>query len=102
MYGVMHCLPRAASVGLNIVAANHVIHYTREWNPAIENQATDRCYRIGQLRPVKVYYPVMKSPIFISAEERLDELLTSKRKLMRNVIVPSNLGIKAEEFRDII
>ncbi len=49
-FNVLILSPRAAGVGLNITGANHVIHYTREWNPAIENQATDRVYRIGQKR----------------------------------------------------
>jgi len=101
-FNVLILSPRAAGVGLNIVCANHVIHYTREWNPAIENQATDRVYRIGQTKPVTVYYPVMKCVDFTTAEVRLDELLAKKRKLMRNVIVPSDLSVKWEEFRDII
>ncbi len=45
----------AAGVGLNVVGANHVIHYTRHWNPAKEEQATDRAYRIGQTIDVTVY-----------------------------------------------
>lgn len=59
-FNVLILSPKAAGVGLNIVVANHVIHYTREWNPAIENQATNRVYRIGQEKPVTVYYPIMK------------------------------------------
>ena len=75
--------PDAAGVGLNITGANHVIHYTRLWNPAKENQATDRVHRIGQTRPVTVYYPIIVGDGFHSVEERLDELLTEKKELAR-------------------
>lgn len=101
-FNVLILAPRAAGVGLNIVSANHVIHYTREWNPAIENQATDRAYRIGQKKPVSVYYPIMGDHSFTTAEVRLDELLMKKRALMKNVIVPSDLTIKWQEFEDIL
>ena len=56
-FGVCVLSPIAAGAGLNIVAANHVIHLERHWNPAKEDQATDRAYRIGQTRPVTVYLP---------------------------------------------
>ena len=101
-FNVLILSPRAAGVGLNIVAANNVIHYTREWNPAIENQATDRVYRIGQEKDVNVFYPIIKSSDFTTSEERLDTLLQEKRTLMKSVIVPSDLQIKAEDFQDIL
>jgi SNF2 family DNA or RNA helicase len=56
-FGVLVLSPVAVGYGVNIQAANHVFHYTRTWNPAKEDQATDRAYRIGQLKPVYVYYP---------------------------------------------
>lgn len=80
--------PRAAGVGLNIVAANHVIHYTREWNPAVENQATDRAYRIGQTRPVHVHYMISTSAKGRTVEETLADLLAEKRQLMKDFVVP--------------
>jgi SNF2 family DNA or RNA helicase len=55
-FGAIILSPLAVGFGLNIQAANHVIHYTRTWNPAKEDQATDRAYRIGQTRDVHVYY----------------------------------------------
>lgn len=61
--------PEAAGVGLNIVEANHVIHYTRHWNPAKEEQATDRAYRIGQKKDVYVYYPIISNVESIEREE---------------------------------
>jgi superfamily II DNA or RNA helicase len=65
--------PIAAGAGLNIVAANHVIHLERHWNPAKEDQATDRVYRIGQTKPVRVYLPVSRHP---NSERRaFDEVL---------------------------
>lgn len=70
---------QVAGVGLNITEANHVIHYTRPWNPAKENQATDRVHRIGQKRAVKVYYPIIFDDRFQTFEKKLDELLKIKR-----------------------
>ena len=99
--GAIILSPKAAGVGLTITAANHVIHYTREWNPAVENQATDRAYRIGQEKPVSVYYPILGSEAFLSADEKLDLLLDSKRDLMKRVIIPADLSIKIEDFADI-
>lgn len=61
-FGICILSPIAAGAGLNIVAANHVIHLERHWNPAKEDQATDRAYRIGQTRPVSVYLPAARHP----------------------------------------
>lgn len=58
-FGVIILSPLAVGFGVNIQAANHVIHFTRTWNPAKEDQATDRAYRIGQTKDVYVYYPVV-------------------------------------------
>ena len=80
--------PRAAGVGLNITAANHVIHYMREWNPAVENQATDRAFRLGQERDVTVYTLTTVSDHGITVEQRLDQLLKAKRRLMQDFVVP--------------
>lgn len=91
--------PRAAGVGLNITAANHVIHYTREWNPAVENQATDRAYRIGQTRDVFVHYLVSTAPPNRTVEEKLHDLLEDKRRLMTTFVVPmGNLTISPDEM----
>jgi hypothetical protein len=81
---------QVAGVGLNITAANHVIHYTRPWNPAKETQATDRTHRIGQSKPVHVYYPIITDDRFKTVEERLDELIRSKEDLARDVLRPSS------------
>ena len=75
-------------VGLNITAANHVIHYTRPWNPAKENQATDRAHRIGQDRDVSVYYPISENVDFETVEVRLGRLLAAKSSLARDVLPP--------------
>lgn len=71
----------AAGAGLNVTAANHVFHFTRAWNPAKENQATDRAYRIGQEKDVFVYCPVIVSDDFPTFDVRLDELLWHKARL---------------------
>jgi SNF2 family DNA or RNA helicase len=90
---------QVGGVGLNITAANHVIHYTRPWNPAKENQATDRVHRIGQSKPVTVYYPIVKDERFVTVEERLDELIRSKEELAKDVLRPSSeLAVKPEEL----
>ena len=68
-FNVIILSPEAAGVGLNIVEANHVIHYTRHWNPAKEEQATDRAYRIGQKKDVYVYYPIISNVESIEREE---------------------------------
>jgi hypothetical protein len=66
---------------LNIVAANHVVHLERHWNPAKEDQATDRAYRIGQTKPVAVYLPSATHPDFDSFDLILHRLLAKKRGL---------------------
>jgi SNF2 family DNA or RNA helicase len=94
---------QVAGVGLNITSANHVIHYTRPWNPAKENQATDRAYRIGQNKPVSVYYPIVKDERFKTVEDRLDELIKSKEKLARDVLRPTkDMQVKIEDLIDCI
>jgi HJR/Mrr/RecB family endonuclease len=70
----------AAGAGLNVTAANHVIHFTRAWNPAKESQATDRAFRIGQERDVYVYCPTVVAD-FKTFEVNLDELLRRKAGL---------------------
>lgn len=84
-FGVLILNPGVAGFGLNLVEANHVIHYTRPWNPAKENQATDRVHRRGQTRPVSVYYPTVLGTV----EERLAQLLADKERLARDVLRPS-------------
>jgi SNF2 family DNA or RNA helicase len=88
-FGCMILSPRAAGTGLNITGANHVIHYTRWWNPAVEQQATDRVYRIGQEKEVNVYYPIMTADRE-TVEEKLHRLLEEKKRLAKNIIVPNN------------
>lgn len=84
-FNILILSPKAAGFGLNIQAANHVIHYTRPWNPAVEDQATDRAYRIGQTRDVYVYYPTVFSE-FVTFEAKLDELLRKKRELADDML----------------
>jgi hypothetical protein len=98
-FSVLLLSPEAAGVGLNIVGANHVIHYTRLWNPAKENQATDRVHRIGQTRAVTVYYPIVGGGATPSVEERLHRLLEEKRALARDVVRPrESLSVEKELF----
>ena len=73
---------KAGGVGLNLTAANHVIHFDRWWNPAVENQATDRVFRIGQKKNVMVHKFLTKGTI----EEKIDNMLTLKAKLSNEVV----------------
>lgn len=76
---------KAGGVGLNLTAANHVFHFDRWWNPAVENQATDRAYRMGQTRDVQVHKFIALGTL----EEKIDEMLESKQQLSDNVISSS-------------
>jgi non-specific serine/threonine protein kinase len=67
---------------LNLTAASHVVHFDRWWNPAVEDQATDRAFRIGQIRNVLVHKFVCRGTV----EERIDELIASKRGLARDLL----------------
>jgi HJR/Mrr/RecB family endonuclease len=97
-FNVIIMSPIAAGVGLNVTKANHVIHYTRHWNPAKEEQATDRAYRIGQKKDVFVYYPMAifpeemkdeKGERLKSFDEILDSLLNNKKVLASNTLFPT-------------
>jgi superfamily II DNA or RNA helicase len=89
-FGVLILSPKAAGVGLNIVAANHVIHLSRWWNPAVEDQCNDRAYRIGQTKPVSIHIPMATHPDLPneSFDEVLDRLLEAKRRLSRDMLTP--------------
>ncbi|MEO9101610.1 MAG: DEAD/DEAH box helicase [Rhodoferax sp.] len=73
---------KAGGAGLNLTAASHVIHFDRWWNPAVENQATDRAFRIGQKRNVLVHKFVCRGTV----EEKIDDLIESKRQLSTDLL----------------
>ena len=81
-------------VGLTLTAANHVVHLSRWWNPAVEDQCTDRIFRIGQQKPIHVYYPLAIHPTFgeVSFDVNLHHLLDRKRELSRKVLIPTTVG----------
>ncbi len=89
-FGVMILSPKAGGVGLTLTAANHVIHLSRWWNPAVEDQCTDRIYRIGQDKPIHVYYPLALLPGAedFSFDRKLDALLERKRNLSVKMLLP--------------
>lgn len=93
-FDVLIMSPRAGGVGLTVTAANHVIHLSRWWNPAVEDQCTDRVYRIGQTRPVHVYVPMAIHPTFglSSFDVKLDKLLSEKRALSRALLAPPTIS----------
>ena len=97
-FNIIIMSPIAAGVGLNVTQANHIIHYTRHWNPAKEEQATDRAYRIGQKKDVYVYYPMAVFPEEMqdengnrlkSFDEVLDDLLKRKKALANDALFPT-------------
>lgn len=102
-FNVIIMSPVAAGMGLNVTAANHVIHYSRHWNPAKESQATDRAYRIGQDKDVYVYYPMAVCKNFKSFDETLDELLSRKTSLATSTIFPTErVEVKQEELGQML
>lgn len=95
--------PLSAGVGLNITEANHVIHYSRWWNPAKEDQASDRVYRIGQERMVHIYLPMATHPEFKTFDVILHELLERKHRLSQNTLFPTERAeVKPAEILDAL
>jgi len=91
---------KAAGTGLNLTAASHVIHYDLWWNPAVENQATDRAYRIGQQKNVMVHRMICKNTF----EERIDEMIQKKKHLAEMTVATGENWIgklSNKELREI-
>ena len=80
---------KAGGTGLNLTAANHVFHYDRWWNPAVEDQATDRAFRIGQTRNVQVHKMISLGTL----EEKIDAMLTEKRNLADSIVDSSGAWV---------
>ncbi len=92
---------KAGGTGLNLTRADHVVHVDRWWNPAVEEQATDRAYRIGQTRPVQVHRMIMRGTV----EEKVAELLTRKRALADAVLGSGDAALTElsdDELRDLV
>ena len=86
---------KAGGTGLNLVAASHVIHFDRWWNPAVENQATDRAFRIGQQRNVLVHKFVCRGTV----EEKIDAMLAEKSLLAGEIIDGAEMLAHRDEQR---
>ena len=86
---------KAGGAGLNLTAASHVIHFDRWWNPAVENQATDRAFRIGQKKNVLVHKFVCRGTV----EDRIDQLIESKQQLVTDVL-EGGTGLLLTEMSD--
>ncbi len=99
-FGVIVLSPLAVGFGVNIQAANHVIHFTRTWNPAKEDQATDRAYRLGSTKDVYVYYPVVVAHDFLTFDAKLDKLLDWKRGLSSDMLNGSG-DVSPADFGDL-
>ena len=92
---------RAGGTGITLTRANHVIHFDRWWNPAVENQATDRAYRIGQKKTVFVHKMVTMGTL----EERIDEMIESKKKLAEEIVGGDEswlANLDNETFRNLV
>ena len=85
-FSVLILNPKTAGMGLNITSANHVIHYSRQWNPSLEEQATARAWRNGQDKTVNAYYMFYVDTI----EEVIHHRLQQKREIAEIVITPSD------------
>ena len=89
---------RAGGLGLNLTRANHVFHFDRWWNPAVEQQATDRAHRIGQTRKVQVH----KYVCIGTMEERIDRMISDKMQLADRIITSGDewlTSLSTEELR---
>jgi len=86
---------KAGGAGLNLTAASHVVHFDRWWNPAVENQATDRAFRIGQNKNVLVHKFVCRGTV----EEKIDQMIESKRQLSKDLI-EGGADLLLTELRD--
>jgi len=92
---------KAGGTGLNLTRADHVIHVDRWWNPAVEEQATDRAYRIGQTKPVQVHRILTRGTV----EERIAEMLQRKRALADAVLGRGEAALTElsnDELRDLV
>ena len=99
-FDVIILSPLAVGFGVNIQAANHVIHFTRSWNPAKEDQATDRAYRIGQTKDVFVYYLVVVADDFTTFDAKLHRLLEQKRSLSNDMLNGTG-DVSPTDFQDL-
>ncbi len=87
---------KAGGSGLNLTAASHVVHFDRWWNPAVENQATDRAFRIGQKRNVMVHKFVCRGTV----EEKIDAMIAQKRQLAADLLDGGGSEVKLTEMSD--
>ena len=99
-FDVVILTSRAAGTGLTLTAANHVVHLERWWNPAVEDQCSDRCWRIGQTKDVIVHIPIAAFPGngLETFDEKLQVFLTAKRARSQSVLMPSNDNAFAGEL----
>jgi SNF2 family DNA or RNA helicase len=92
---------KAGGIGLNLTRASQVIHFDRWWNPAVEDQATDRAYRIGQNKNVQVHKLITVGTL----EERIDDMIESKKGLADSIISSGDQWLtemSTEDLRDMV
>ena len=88
---------KAGGTGLNLTGADTVIHFDPWWNPAVEDQATDRAHRIGQTKVVTVYRLIARDTV----EEKILQLSEKKRELVANVLSTDDVGLKGMTKQDV-
>lgn len=103
-FNVLILSPLAAGAGLNITAANHVIHYGRWWNPAREDQATARAHRIGQTKDVYVHHLVMHHPHdpAMGFDVKLHDYVESKRGMAADFLAPIDSSVGERALADLM
>jgi len=101
-FDVMLLSPKAGGVGLTLTAANHVIHLSRWWNPAVEDQCSDRVYRIGQQKAVHIHYPlaILPDQEESSFDVQLQMLMDRKRQLARNLLAAP--AFTKQDYEDLL
>jgi non-specific serine/threonine protein kinase len=87
---------KAGGTGLNLTAASHVVHFDRWWNPAVEDQATDRAFRIGQTKNVLVHKLLCRGTV----EEKIDQLIEGKRRLASDLLEGGGAEMLLTEMQD--
>ena len=87
---------KAGGSGLNLTAASHVVHFDRWWNPAVESQATDRAFRIGQKRNVLVHKFVCRGTV----EEKIDAMMSDKKQLAADLLDAGGGEVRLTELSD--
>jgi len=95
-HSILRSYLKAAAAGLNLTAASHVVHFDRWWNPAVENQATDRAFRIGS----PAMFSCISSSVAALSRIKIDQLIESKQTLVKDVLSKAVRSLQLTELSD--